>query len=115
MSLPLSLKNYRDYKLSKKVWVWCNCFTALLSCSNREGIKNYFLSIARISLTYTIIYNIPSCTGYNIVIDLIREMALKKKKIICVKATIDSHIYIKDLILSIKKERRFINLKGFVF
>ena len=72
---------------------------------DKEGIKDYFFSIARISEMGTIIYNIPSCTGYSISVDLIRELALSEEKIIGVKATIDSLSYIKDLILKVKKER----------
>lgn len=72
---------------------------------DRKGLIEYFTSIAKISEMETIIYNIPSCTGYSIDVGVVKEIALKEEKVSGIKATLDSLSYIKDLVLSIKKER----------
>lgn len=72
---------------------------------NNLGIKNYFQSIIKITDIPLLIYNIPSCTGYSLSVEIIKEIALSNEKLIGVKATIDSLNYIKDLIISIKSKR----------
>ena len=72
---------------------------------NNLGMKNYFQSIMKITEIPLLIYNIPSCTGYSLSVEIIKEIALSNEKLIGVKATIDSLNYIKDLIISIKSKR----------
>jgi len=71
----------------------------------RQGIKNYFLKIAEKADLPTIIYNIPSATGYSVSVKLISELADENKNILGVKVTLDSLSYIKDLVLNIKSRR----------
>ncbi|MCX8095771.1 MAG: dihydrodipicolinate synthase family protein [Caldisericia bacterium] len=71
---------------------------------DRDGIKNFFYYILKNSTLDLLIYNIPSCTGYSLPVDLIKEIALECERLVGVKATIDSLAYIKDLI-SIKEKR----------
>jgi len=70
-----------------------------------KGMKNYFLLISKISDIPLLIYNIPTCTGYSLSVEIIKELALMEEKISGVKATIDSLNYIKDLITLIKTKR----------
>ena len=79
-----------------------------------KGMKNYFLSILKITEIPLLIYNIPSNTGYSLQVEIIKDLALLEKKLIGVKATIDSLNYLKDLILLIKSQREeFSVLTGF--
>ncbi|MDI6860982.1 MAG: dihydrodipicolinate synthase family protein [Caldisericia bacterium] len=71
---------------------------------DRDGIKNFFYFILKISNLDLLIYNIPSCTGYSLSVDIIKEIAFECERLKGVKATIDSLSYIKDLI-SIKEKR----------
>ncbi|MGB9749419.1 MAG: dihydrodipicolinate synthase family protein [Caldisericia bacterium] len=70
-----------------------------------KGMKNYFLSVSKISNIPLLIYNIPACTGYSLSVEIIKELAITEEKISGVKATIDSLNYIKDLIVLIKTKR----------
>jgi 4-hydroxy-tetrahydrodipicolinate synthase len=79
---------------------------------NREGIKNFFLSILKNSKIDLMIYNIPSCTGYSLSVDLIKEIAFENERFVGVKATIDSLSYIKDLIQIKEKRENFSVLTG---
>lgn len=71
---------------------------------DKDGIKNFFYFILKSSTLDLIIYNIPSCTGYSLSIEIIKEIAFECDRLKGVKATIDSLSYIKDLI-SIKEIR----------
>lgn len=79
---------------------------------NRDGIKNFFLSILKNSKLNLLIYNIPSCTGYSVSVDLIKEIAFENENFVGVKATIDSLSYIKDLISIKEKRENFSVLTG---
>ncbi|MGB9842981.1 MAG: dihydrodipicolinate synthase family protein [Caldisericia bacterium] len=70
-----------------------------------KGMKNYFLSVSKISNIPLLIYNIPACIGYSLSVEIIKELAITEEKISGVKATIDSLNYIKDLIVLIKTKR----------
>lgn len=71
---------------------------------DRDGIKNFFYYILKNSTLDLLIYNIPSCTGYSLSVEIIKEIAFECKRLRGVKATIDSLSYVKDLI-SIKEKR----------
>ncbi len=71
---------------------------------DRDGIKNFFYYILKNSTLDLLIYNIPSCTGYSLSVDIIKEIAFECGRLMGVKATIDSLSYVKDLI-SIKEKR----------
>jgi 4-hydroxy-tetrahydrodipicolinate synthase len=72
---------------------------------DKNGLKSYFLQIAKESNLDTFIYNIPAATGYSIHSSLVQELAESDERIIGVKATIDNLSYLKEIVINIKEKR----------
>lgn len=70
-----------------------------------DELLNHYMTVASKVDASLILYNIPSLTGINIPINVVRQLALEKNNIIGIKATVSDMNYIKDLIFEVKAVR----------
>jgi len=70
-----------------------------------DELLNHYMTVASKIDASLILYNIPSLTGINIPINVVKQLALENSNIIGIKATVDDMNYIKDLIFEIKTIR----------
>ncbi|MEM3832288.1 MAG: dihydrodipicolinate synthase family protein [Thermoprotei archaeon] len=70
-----------------------------------DELLNHYMTISSKIDTSLVLYNIPSLTGVNIPINMIKRLVLEKNNVIGIKATVDDMNYIKDIIIEIKSIR----------
>jgi 4-hydroxy-tetrahydrodipicolinate synthase len=70
-----------------------------------DELLNHYMMIASKIDVSLILYNIPSLTGINIPISVVKHLVLEQNNIIGIKATVDDMNYIKDLIFEVKAIR----------
>ena len=73
---------------------------------SENALKKFYLKLSRYSEKPIIIYTIPERVGYNVPVNVIRQLALEASSITGIKATVEDTSYIANLILNVKNERK---------